>query len=99
MDVLAILLIVVPIVLPMLLMAGFDPIWLGIVLGINLEIALTTPPVGMNLFVLTGMAKPFGISYGEVVRGGLPYILCDVVALVVVIAFPAIALWLPGTMI
>lgn len=98
MDTISIVLIMVPIVLPVLVAQQMNPIWLGIVLCMTLEIALTTPPVGMNLFVLAGIAKPFNISFVDVVKGCFPYILCDMIAITFVILFPAIALWLPNTM-
>lgn len=94
----AIVLIMVPIVVPVLTQVGYDPIWLGIVLCINLEIGLTTPPVGMNLFVLQGVGKSFGITFSDVVRGAAPFLISDTVVLVLVIFFPQIAMWLPSTM-
>lgn len=98
MDTISIVLIVVPIVLPMLLARGMDPIWLGLVICVNMEIALSTPPFGMNLFVTAGIAKPFGIPYRDVVIGNVPYILAALVSLVLCIIFPNIALWLPNLM-
>jgi tripartite ATP-independent transporter DctM subunit len=98
MDTISIVLIIVPIVLPVLLVHELNPIWLGIILCMTLEIALTTPPVGMNLFVLAGIAKPFGISFVDVIKGSFPYIVCDMIAITFVILFPSLALWLPNTM-
>jgi C4-dicarboxylate transporter DctM subunit len=98
MDTISIVLIIMPIILPALLAYGYDPIWLGIVLCMTIEIALITPPVGMNLFVLAGIAKPYGISFGDVVKGCFPYIICNLLAISFVIVFPIIALWLPNTM-
>lgn len=98
MDTISILLIVIPIVLPMLRANGMDPIWLGLLICQNMDIALSTPPVGMNLFVVTGLAKPFGITYSDVVKGNMPYVISALVSMVIVMAFPAIALWLPNKM-
>ena len=71
---------------------GIDPIWYGILLMINLELALITPPVGMNLFVIKGIAKA---PLSDVIRGALPYATLMLLGLVIVFAFPAFATWLP----
>lgn len=96
-DALAIVLIVVPVILKPMLHLGFDPIWLGIVLTIAVEMGLTTPPFGMNLFVVQGIAKGAGVdvSYGDVVKGSLPYLVVDAMGLAMVMVFPSVALWLP----
>jgi len=98
MDTISIVLIVVPIILPMLLTHGMNPIWLGLIICMNMEIALSTPPLGMNLFVVAGIAKPFGITYEELLIGNIPYILSNIVSLTLVIIYPNIALWLPNLM-
>ena len=98
MDVLAILLVAVPIIIGPLRSLGFDPIWLGIVLTIVMEMELTTPPFGVNLFVVQGVAQSVGypVSYADAVRGAAPYLIADAVALAIVLAFPEIVLWLPA---
>jgi C4-dicarboxylate transporter DctM subunit len=67
-------------------------IWYGILLMINLELALITPPVGMNLFVIKGIANA---PLSEVIRGSLPYVILMILGLFIVLAVPGLALWLP----
>lgn len=71
---------------------GIDPIWYGTLLMINLELALNTPPVGMNLFVIKGIAKA---TLAQVIRGALPLCWPDVLGLLIVFAFPSLSTWLP----
>jgi TRAP-type C4-dicarboxylate transport system permease large subunit len=92
----AIILMTAPILLPIITAAGFDPIWFGVVLTINMEIGLITPPVGLNLYVINGIAPD--ITLQQILRGALPYMLCMVVAIVILCVFPGIATWLPDAM-
>jgi len=98
MDQLSIMMITIPIFTPILLLLGFDPVWFGILMLINLEIALTTPPFGLLLFVMKGVA-PEDTTMWDIYRAGFPFLLCDVAALSLVTAFPSLALWLPVLMI
>ena len=91
-ETIAIILITTPIVFPVLVTLGVDPIWYGILLMINLELALITPPVGMNLFVIKGIAKA---PLGEVIAGSLPYVVLMMLGLAVVLFVPALATFLP----
>ncbi len=75
----------------MLLQLGIDPVWYGVLLMINLELALITPPVGMNLFVIKGIADA---PLAEVIRGIFPYVFL-LFGLAAVLAFPDLATWLP----
>ena len=86
------LLLTLPVVHPVMMAAGFDPIWFGVVLVILLEIGLITPPVGVNLFVIQGMADT---TLGEVSWGSLPYVLLLLGGVLVLTLVPDIALWLP----
>jgi C4-dicarboxylate transporter DctM subunit len=95
-DAVTMVMVVIPLIMPTLNGLGFDPIWLGVVLGINIELAMLTPPVGINLYVMTGVVKPFGISFGDVVRGTMPFIGAQIIAWLLVIFIPDIALWLPS---
>ncbi len=90
----AIILMTTPILLPIIENAGFDPIWFAVILTINMEIGLITPPVGLNLYVIKGIAPD--ISLPEILRGSLPFMLCMVVAIVILCIFPQIATWLPN---
>ncbi|MCK4711827.1 MAG: TRAP transporter large permease subunit, partial [Marinosulfonomonas sp.] len=91
-ETIAIILITTPIVLPALMAFDVNLIWYGILLMVNLELALITPPVGMNLFVIKGIAKA---PLSEVIRGALPYVLLMLIGLVLVLVFEPLALWLP----
>jgi TRAP-type C4-dicarboxylate transport system permease large subunit len=92
----AILVISLPILFPIITKLGFDPVWFGIIVTINVEIGMITPPVGLNLFILKG-AIP-NISMKEIVLGSLPFVLLLMLGLVVVMLFPNLATWLPGKM-
>jgi len=88
----AIILITTPILLPTMFQLGIDPIWYGILLMVNLELAMITPPVGMNLFVIKGITDE---PLSEVVRGAAPFVLLMLVGLFVLVAVPSLATWLP----
>ncbi|MBO6827043.1 MAG: TRAP transporter large permease [Sneathiella sp.] len=92
METISIILITTPIILPALMQFDINLIWYGILLMINLELALITPPVGMNLFVIKGIANA---PLAEVIRGSLPYVILMLVGLFIVLAFPSLATWLP----
>jgi C4-dicarboxylate transporter DctM subunit len=93
MDAAAITILTVPLLFPVISALGFNPIWFGVVMAINLELALVTPPVGLNIFVLKAVA---GVSMREAILGTLPYAALLLVCLVIVMLFPQIALWLPS---
>ncbi len=96
MDSLAIILVVLPIMVTGLTPMGFNPLHLGVIFLVNLEMGLTTPPVGMNIFVLAGVSEPYGIGYWDIVKGAIPFLLVDLVVLLLCIAFPGLTLWLPS---
>ncbi|WP_313614260.1 TRAP transporter large permease subunit [Agrobacterium sp.] len=94
MDAMSMLVLTVPIVIPVVVAAGVDPIWFGIFIVIMCEAALITPPVGMNLFVVQGVRTDGG-SYSDVVKGSWPYVFIMMVFTILLIVFPAIVMWLP----
>lgn len=94
MDAMSMLVLTVPILLPVVLQAGIDPIWFGIFIVIMCEIALITPPVGMNLFVVHGVRKDGG-AYSDVIRGALPYAVLMVLFTIMLMIWPGLVLWLP----
>ncbi len=96
MDEMSMLILMVPIVFPVIVHLGFDPIWFGIVIIITCELGMICPPVGINLFVINSIAPE--VSLRTIIRGVFPFILTDLVRLGLIVAFPLIALWLPGTM-
>ena len=85
--------ITVPLLYPLILKLGFEPIWFAVILVINLELALITPPVGMNLFVIQGISP--GTKMTEILRGVLPFALLMVLTLIIVAWQPWLATWLP----
>jgi tripartite ATP-independent transporter DctM subunit len=92
----AIILMTAPILLPIITGAGFDPVWFGVIVTINMELGLITPPVGLNLYVINGIAPD--ISLPTILKGALPFMLCMVAAIVILSVFPGIATWLPDTL-
>ena len=93
----AIILIICPILHPIITGLGFDPIWFGVVITLNLEAGLITPPVGLNLYVVQGIAPQ--IPLYRVLRGSIPFVLLLLLGIVVLSVFPQIATWLPNKMI
>jgi C4-dicarboxylate transporter DctM subunit len=93
-DGFSMIVLTLPVVLPIVKMAGFDPVWFGVFLVIVVEMAQITPPVGFNLFVIQGLT---GLGLGYVARVALPYLLIMVMFVMLLATFPQIALWLPST--
>ena len=89
----AVILMAAPILLPIILSAGFDPIWFAVILTINMEIGLISPPVGLNLYVINGIAPD--IKLKTILVGSLPYVGCMVLAIILLCLFPGLATWLP----
>ncbi|XEC93328.1 TRAP transporter large permease [Paenibacillus tarimensis] len=94
-EAVSIILITLPILLPVLAHMGINPIYFAIVMTINMELAMITPPVGLNLFVVSGISKE---KLGAVVRGVAPFIALFIIVLVIIIVFPQLSLWLPERM-
>jgi C4-dicarboxylate transporter, DctM subunit len=92
----AVILMTAPTLIPVIEAVGFDPIWFAVVLTINMEIGLITPPVGLNLYVINGIAPDVRLQ--TILWGALPYMLCMVLGIVLLSLFPQIALWLPNAM-
>jgi tripartite ATP-independent transporter DctM subunit len=92
--------IMVPILAPIAPLLGFDPLWFGMMICINLQMSFLTPPYAFAIFVLRGVAPPeLGVTTADIIRGVIPYILLIILALILCIAFPQIILWLPAQMI
>ena len=94
-DFIEITFVVVPIVGPVLLAMGLDPVWLGIMIAVNLQTSFLTPPFGFALFYLRGVAPP-EVSTAQIYRGAMPFVAIQVLALLLLAAFPELATWLPG---
>ena len=95
MDQISILLLTIPIFFPLAASLGFDMIWFGIVVLLAMEMSLSTPPFGLLLFLMQGVA-PRGTTLGQVAIAAVPYLACDLLLLILLIAAPALALYLPG---
>lgn len=93
----SIVLVTMPIFLPIIHAMGWDPIWFAVVMMVNLELATITPPAGLSLFVMKGVAPP-DTTMGDIYRAALPFILINILLMAIMIAFPQIALWLPSKM-
>ena len=90
----AIILMTTPILMPILHAAHFDSIWFGVILTINMELGLITPPVGLNLFVINGITPD--VKLGTILKGSFPFMMCMVLAIVILSVFPELATWLPA---
>ena len=96
MDAMAMIILTVPIIFPVIVQLGFDPIWFGIIIVMTVELGLIHPPVGMNVFVIKSVVQD--VSFTTIFKGVIPFVLTDILRLVILIAFPVIALWLPAQM-
>lgn len=95
-DAMAMIILMVPIVFPVILELGFDPIWFGVIIVMSVELGLITPPVGMNVFVINSIARD--VSLGSIYRGVMPFVVVDLIRLAILIALPSLVLFLPNTM-
>ena len=96
MDAMAMIILTVPIIFPVIMHLGFDPIWFGVIIVMTVELGLIHPPVGMNVFVIKSVVKD--VSFSTIFRGVIPFVATDLVRLVILIAFPLLATWLPQRM-
>ncbi len=94
MDAMAMIILTVPIIYPVIIQLGFDPIWFGIIIVMTVELGLIHPPVGMNVFVIKSVVKE--VSFLTIFKGVIPFVITDILRLMILIAFPIIALWLPN---
>jgi tripartite ATP-independent transporter DctM subunit len=94
MDAMAMIILTVPIVYPVILSLGFDPIWFAVIIVMTVELGLIHPPVGMNVFVIKSVVPE--LSFSKIFRGVAPFIVTDLVRLALLIAFPVLATWLPN---
>jgi C4-dicarboxylate transporter DctM subunit len=95
-DSLAMILLTIPIFFPVVAKLGFDPIWFGIIVVMVVELGLITPPIGMNVFIIKGMAPE--VALGTIYKGVLPFAVAQILLIALIVVFPAIATWLPSTM-
>ncbi len=93
----SIVIVTIPIFMPIVRSMGWDPIWFGAIMVLNLEMATISPPFGLSLFVMKGIASP-GTTMGDIYRAALPFIGLNLIVMAIMIAVPATVLWLPGLM-
>jgi len=96
MEIIASMFIALPIIFPVISALGFDPIWFGVIIVIIMEMGLITPPVGLNVYAIAGVARD--IPMPTIFRGVIPFVATMVVCLIILILFPQIALLLPNTL-
>ena len=97
MEQVSMMMITIPIYMPVIMALGFDPIWFAILMLLNLEMAMSTPPFGILLFVMKGVA-PEGTRMMDIVTAALPFLICDLIAMIILILFPKIVTLLPSMM-
>lgn len=93
-DTFEIIFIVIPITAPVLLALDVDPLWLGVLVGVNLQTSFLTPPFGFALFYLRGVA-PKSVTTGMIYKGAIPFVILQLIAIAIMFTFPGIATWLP----
>jgi tripartite ATP-independent transporter DctM subunit len=97
MEPLTIMMVTIPIFMPIVKQLGFDPIWFGTIMLLNMEMATTSPPFGLVLFVMKGVAPP-DTRMKDIYLSAIPFLICDLVVMVAIMAFPGVVLWLPSIM-
>ena len=97
MEQVSMMMITIPIYMPVIHGLGYDPIWFAILMLLNLEMAMSTPPFGILLFVMKGSAPP-GTKLGEICLAAAPFLICDLIVMIILIAFPSLVLFLPQLM-
>ncbi|GHC23184.1 TRAP transporter large permease [Aidingimonas halophila] len=95
-DAVSLIVVTTPVLLPLIETLGYDPLWFGIVMVLNLEIAVVTPPVGLNLYALRGVCPQLSVE--EIIRSALPFVAVQFLVLMLFVFFPSLSLWLPGMM-
>jgi TRAP-type C4-dicarboxylate transport system permease large subunit len=96
MDAMAMIILTVPIIFPVVTQLGFDPIWFGVIIVMTVELGLIHPPVGMIVFVIKSVIQD--VDFSTIFKGVLPFIVTDLIRLVILIVFPILATWLPSRM-
>jgi tripartite ATP-independent transporter DctM subunit len=97
MEPVSIMMVSLPIFVPVILTFGFNPVWFAVIYLLNIEMATTSPPFGLCLFVMKGVA-PSNTTMGDIYRAALPFLACDLAAMILIMVFPELALWLPHQM-
>ncbi|MDT8894867.1 TRAP transporter large permease [Halomonas sp. I1] len=95
-DAVSLIVVTTPVLLPLITALGYDPLWFGIIMVLNLEIAVVTPPVGLNLYALRGVCPELRVE--EIIRSALPFVIVQFLVLMLFVLVPSLSLWLPGLM-
>jgi len=95
-DAVSLIVVTTPVLLPLITALGYDPLWFGIIMVLNLEIAVVTPPVGLNLYALRSVCPELRVE--EIIRSALPFVIVQFLVLMLFVFVPSLSLWLPGLM-
>ena len=98
MNIIPMMMLTLPILFPTIVSLGFDPIWFGVIMAIMIEMGQITPPVGINVYVIHGVAKKYNVSMATIYRGIIPFVIVEIVVIILLTVFPEITLWLPNSM-
>ncbi|NKC12999.1 MAG: TRAP transporter large permease subunit [Gammaproteobacteria bacterium] len=98
MNIIPMMMLTLPILFPTVVGLGFDPIWFGVIMVIMMEMGQITPPIGINVFVIHGVAKKYNVSMATIYRGIIPFVIVEILVIVLLTIFPEITLWLPDSM-
>jgi tripartite ATP-independent transporter DctM subunit len=98
MNIIPMMMLTLPILFPTVLALGFDPIWFGVIMVIMMEMGQITPPIGINVFVIHGVAKKYDVRMATIFKGIVPFIIVEVIVIFLLTLFPEIVLWLPNSM-
>jgi TRAP-type mannitol/chloroaromatic compound transport system permease large subunit len=93
-DFIEITFIIVPVLAPIMIEFGFDPLWFCVILAVNLQTSFLTPPFGFSLFYLKAVT-PVGVTTGHIYRGIIPFVVCQLIGLMIIVFYPSLATWLP----
>jgi tripartite ATP-independent transporter DctM subunit len=97
MEPLTIMMVTLPVYMPIIKTLGYNPLWFGTIMLLNMEMATTTPPFGLVLFVMKGVS-PKNTTMGDIYKAGFPFLVCDAIAMILIMVFPSLALYLPSLM-
>lgn len=98
MNIIPMMMLTLPILFPTVIGLGFDPIWFGVIMVIMMEMGQITPPIGINVFVIHGVAKKYNVSMVTIFRGIIPFVIVEILVIILLTIFPEITLWLPNSM-
>lgn len=98
MNIIPMMMLTLPVLFPTVIGLGFDPIWFGVIMVIMMEMGQITPPIGINVFVIHGVAKKYDVKMATIYRGIIPFVIVEILVIILLTIFPEITLWLPNSM-